>query len=213
MSQRAANSIKRILPKAKSSVVGQLDIYPAKVRFASQNPGEKIFILVRRHVFTNIGWLLRAGVIFILPIITVIAIDVIGNMSPELFPDGVNFRKLMPDTLWVILGLIYYTSLVTYVFAKFLDWYFDIYLVTSERFLHMEFKILTGKFVSEAPLSNIQDVKQRVVGLFPAIFNYGDVIVTTAAERGKFSFEHVPDPTWFRDVITDLAKLVEHSEP
>lgn len=211
MPQRVLNSIQQVLPRAKKSVFGQLDIYPAKVRFASQNPGERIFILVRQHVFTNFGWILRASIVFVLPVVLVILIDIAGSQFPEFFVDGVNIRSLLPDTLWFILALIYYTTLTTYIFAKFMDWYFDIYLVTSERFIHSEFRILTGKFISEAPLANIQDVSQSVVGLFPAIFDFGDVVVRTAAERGKFSFRSVPNPTWFRDVITDLAKIVENT--
>ena len=93
--------------------------------------------------------------------------------------------------------------------ARFIDWYFDIYLVTSERIIHSEFQILKGKTLSEAPLKNIQDVQQKIIGFFPSMFNYGDVIVQTAAEKGKFDFKSVPDPTWFMNVISDLAKLAE----
>ncbi len=60
---------------------------------------------------------------------------------------------------------------------------------------------------------NIQDISQKVLGFLPAAFNYGDIRIQTASERNQFYLKAVPDPTWFRDVISDLSKLVTQDEP
>lgn len=190
---------------------GQLAVYPPGVKFASQNHDERIFILIRQHVMTNIGWLFRTALLILLPLIIWLVIDFLIISFPVIFPQGADIRSFLPDTIWIVLALIYYTTVFTYAFAKFLDWYFDVYLVTSERIIHTEFRIMTGKFISEAPLRNIQDVSQSIVGFFPSLFNYGDVVVQTAAEKGKFYFRSVPDPNWFRDVVTDLAKVISRT--
>jgi hypothetical protein len=201
--------IREILPKEESMLFGQLDVYPPKVSFSSQNKNEKVFIMVRQHVITNFGWAFRVVLLVVLPILISLIIDLFALQFPENFPNGIRMRDFLPDSVWLVLALIYYGSIFTYGLAKLIDWYFDIYLVTSERIIHTEFQILKGKIVSEAPLRNIQDVSQKIIGFFPSIFNYGDVIVQTAAEKGKFYFKSVPDPTWFRNVISDLAKVLE----
>ncbi|MBW7954016.1 MAG: hypothetical protein QY330_02595 [Candidatus Dojkabacteria bacterium] len=201
-------SIREILPKPRKSLLGTLDVYPKGVEFATQDRGESVYILVRRHVITNLGWMLRVLAFLITPIIVIAAIEWAIASFPEFLPRGFNLWDFVSVGSWVLLALIYYSTVISYAFAKLLDWYFDIYLITSQRFIHIEFRILTGKFVSEASLKNIEDIRQNVVGILPALFDYGDIIVTTASDRGKFLFESVPDPTWFRNVLTDLSKFM-----
>jgi hypothetical protein len=202
------NAVRDILPREESRMFGQLDVYPPRVTFGGQNKGERIFIMVRQHILTNLGWVIRTAILIVAPFLVSIAIDYASGIFPQSFPDGVAVLKLLPAMVWIGLGLIYYSSVFTYAFANYIDWYFDIYFVTSERIIHNEFVFLKGKSVSEAPLENIQEVSQSVIGFLPSIFNYGDVIVQTAAEKGKFFFHSVPDPAWFTDVLADLAKIV-----
>jgi len=209
MASEVNHAVREILPRKESMLFGQLDIYPPRVSFSSQNKNEKVFIMVRQHVSINFGWLFRAVLLIVLPILISLVIDFFVAQFPENFPGGVKLSEFLPMEIWLVLALIYYSSIFSYMLARFIDWYFDIYLVTSERIIHSEFQILKGKTLSEAPLKNIQDVQQKIIGFFPSMFNYGDVIVQTAAEKGKFDFKSVPDPTWFMNVISDLAKLAE----
>ncbi|KXK26768.1 MAG: hypothetical protein TR69_WS6001000789 [candidate division WS6 bacterium OLB20] len=212
MADADPRSVREILPKPKSGLLGQLSVYPRGVSFATQDRGEHVYILARKHVITNLGWVFRATLLAVLPLLVIIGTEILADSFPQFIPRDFTLWELLAPGAWLVMAAIYYVNIFSYVFARFIDWYFDIYLVTSERFVHIEFRILTGKFISEAPLKNIEDVSQQVVGLFPALFNYGDIIITTASERGKFRFESVPDPTWFRDVLTDLNKLV-HTKP
>lgn len=186
-----------------------LEVYPADVSFFSQNQNEKVFILVRSHIFINAGWIFRTALFAALPIITYAVLEYLGTVLPEFVPQFKQLRDLLPAGYWLVLTLIYYSSLLTYAYFNFLHWFYNIYLVTSERFLHIEYKILSGKKIAEAPLRNIQDISQHIVGFFPSLFNYGDVSIQTASERGRFHFRSVPDPSWFRDVISDLAKIAD----
>lgn len=119
----------------------------------------------------------------------------------------------LPVGVWLIMGVIYYSTLVSYAFINFLNWYFNIYLVTNHRVVHFQFKAFTGKAITETPLTKIEDISQRIIGVFPSIFHYGDIRVQTAATKSNFFFKNVPDPTWFRDVLADLIKLVKSDEP
>jgi hypothetical protein len=87
-------------------------------------------------------------------------------------------------------------------------------MITDERMIHTEFKLLTGSKVSEAPLDNIVDISQENYGFLPSLFNYGNVKVQTAtAMKSRFDFQQIPDPSWFRSVLYELVKISEGGEP
>lgn len=107
----------------------------------------------------------------------------------------------------------YYLSIVALVLMNLMNWYYNIYLVTSDRVIDYDFKALSAYKVSEAEIENVQDVSQMSVGFLPNMFGYGDIMVQTASSRNKFYFKAVPKPSWLRDVIADLASLVRTEEP
>jgi len=209
MPPRIPDNLSKILPRRERKSLGSLQVYPEKVSFNSQDPGESIYILMRSHIAVNIGWILRfiAGVIA--PVIFIILIQIFNALLVSRGIDPLSIGDLLPVSNWVMALLFYYTLVLSYALANFLDWYFDVYLVTNLRILHVDFKVFTGQFVAEAALVNIEDVSTHIIGFLPSFFNYGDVLVQTAAEKTKFNLVALPDPSWFRDVITDLSNLAK----
>jgi hypothetical protein len=213
--------INKILPKKYKSRFGTMDIYPDNVGFETQNTGEKIFIKVRSHIITNFGWIFRGVISLFAPVIAVIGISLLEVILSLIFPSSGNKNSselineiffLIPWQIYFVGFLMYYSALTTYFFINFLNWYFNIYLVTNQRIIHIEYKAFTGKNIAEAPLKNIEDISQKIIGFFPSIFNYGNVRIQTAAQRSKFYLLSVPNPSWFRDVVSDLAKLVQSNK-
>lgn len=216
-----AKTLGQILPRNKRSMFGTLEVYPHEVRFATQNKGERIFIKTRSHFIINIGWLFNTLFFGLVPLISTVGLNLvkivfnsIGLVDLSIFLSEIeDLIYTIPFTVWLMLALTYYTFLMSFALIKFLNWYFNIYLVTNERVLHMTYTAFTGKRVAETSLENIEDISQKTIGFLPAIFNFGDIRIQTAAKKGQFLLRHVPDPSWFRDVISDLAKLVESHEP
>jgi hypothetical protein len=79
--------------------------------------------------------------------------------------------------------MLYYSSIVTYGLVCFLDWYYDIDLITNERMISVDFKILSGRSITETPLADIVDIAEKKYGIIPAIFNYGELFFRTSAEK------------------------------
>ncbi len=161
-----------------------------------------MYVLARAHVVTNLGWIIRLAMSSTIPLFIFAFIDY--------FSVRIDF---VPTNIIVLLLLAYYLTLATMAIMYLSAWYFNIYLVTSERILHYKFSPLSSYKVSEAEIENIQDVSQISIGFLPNLVGYGDILVQTAATRNKFYFRAVSRPVWFRDVITDLAKLVRTNEP
>ncbi|MBN1916237.1 PH domain-containing protein [Candidatus Dojkabacteria bacterium] len=196
---RRIDSAAGILPDHEGGPFSSYEINPKGIRFGTQNPYEKVFVLIRPHILTNIGWMITAGAVFIVPFVVAYLIDTFG------IPLG-DFVSLERQLIVIV---IYYSFLLTYVLFNFLDWYFDIYLVTNQRLIDYEFSPISSYHVIELALEDIQDIRDSTVGLLPSLFHYGTVIISSAAERGNFKFRAVPQPSRFRDVIGDLSSAVK----
>jgi len=209
MPPQIPNSLAKILPRRERKSFGILEIYPEHVSFNSQDPGESIYILMRSHIAVNVGWVMRFIMAVIFPVLVFVTYRVFGALLISHGIEPIGIIQLMPFSNWVMALLLYYSLAFSYALTNFLDWYFDVYLVTNLRILHVDFKVFTGKSVAEAALVNIEDVSTTIVGFLPSFFDYGDVLVQTAAEKTKFNLLALSNPSWFRDVITDLSNLAK----
>ncbi|MEI6462578.1 MAG: PH domain-containing protein [bacterium] len=189
----------RLFPDKKGNSLSSLQIYPKSVKFATQDEGEQVFILTRAHVITNIGWIMTSilgiAVAFLFqPILLFLNLNVTAFNDRPFFGLSITF--------------VYLAVLFAYILDNFLKWYFNVYIITDKRILDYDYEAYKQYKISEASLVNIEDVTQRQVGLFPALFNYGNITIQTAAERMQFEFEKVPNPSYLRDKIMDLSDLL-----
>lgn len=195
-----SENLHRILPEKKDGAISSVIILPEKLEFETQNPNERVFIMLRMHKITNLGWFLSSIIMMLIPIIFLSLVDV-GEI--ELIKDF-SFKPVYINlalAFWYV--IVFTTSLM-----KFLSWYFNIYVITNERIIDFDFNPFAYHKISEASLESIVDATQESIGFLPMIFNYGDVYIQTAGEKREFDFNHVPKPAWVRDKIMDLRDLV-----
>lgn len=195
--ERKKQAFRRVIPARSGSNFNGLVILPKSVSFAGQNAGEQIFMLLRRHWSTNIGWIVNEAFYAVFPIILYTVLEFFN----------LNLIDLLGWKLFIVLVLIFYSVLLTNTIRHLSDWYFNLYLVTSERVIDYDYHPFTSSGASESTLVSIQDVKQVSIGFLPSIFDYGDVSIYTAADKNVITFHKVPNPTLVRDKILDLADV------
>jgi uncharacterized membrane protein YdbT with pleckstrin-like domain len=139
--------------------------------------------------------LVLAGGIFFLPLI-------FPNIVQE--KDSYNLFLFLENTFLLFLWI--------YSFFIWIDYYFDVWIITSDRIINIEQKGLFMRCVSELKFERIQDVTVEVGGVIPTIINYGDVLVQTAGETERFDFRHISDPYAVKDLIMSLQKKQEKEE-
>ena len=88
------------------------------------------------------------------------------------------------------------------------DHYNDDYIVTNKRVVHEERVPLVFKSRTEAPLRSIQDIQQSQEGLLAQLYDFGDLIIETAGERGHVIFRQIPDPTQTQEIIFEQIERV-----
>jgi len=109
-------------------------------------------------------------------------------------------------------GLIFwYLISFAYIFEQFLSWFFNVYIVTDERVFDVDFLNLVYREITDANIDQIQDVTVRVGSVIRTVFDYGDIIIQTAAQIPQIEFEAVPHPDRVAQVLREL-RVEEETE-
>jgi len=176
---------------------------PPDFHFDGQKNGEKVLLVLRRHWFNILSQFL---VVFFLLIFLIGSYLIVPLFMPQ-------FSRMYQSGRLLSFGenLLAMLTWITF-FAIWVDYYFDIWIVTDQRIINIEQKGLFNRSVSELELPRIQDVTAEIQGIIPTFFTYGDVYIQTAAEQDRFHFRQIPDPYGVKDMIMRLQKKLDKSE-
>ena len=161
-----------------------------------QKTYEKVEFIIRRH------WVTFIPVIIFLIVLAVLPIGVYFLLTNSLDSYLQNQAYFAAG---VLLGSVYYLSIILFFYTYFTEFHLDLWIVTNDRLLDIEQKTLFARTISEVDLFQVQDITSEVHGIFPSIFNYGNIILQTAGAVPKFIFRSVANPNKLREVILNLA--------
>ena len=166
---------------------------PENIYFATQEKGEKIVFVLRASFITNFRWIFLTIVCFLLPIfyMNFVSVQKVALISP---PELEN-----------ALILFWYILLVVYAIEHYIEWYFNVYVVTDRRVVDIDFAPLFSKKISETTYDKIEDTSFTMNNFIQTLFNFGDVFLQTAAEQREFEFRNVPNPARVQDILSDYA--------
>ena len=180
--------------------LSSISLMPSNVKFANQSASEHVVLLIRSHRIILIGYFTRFIVNLLIPIILYLLINWIHTIS--IF-QGINI-DIKP--IYIISGfLLWYLWSFTKFFGDFLYWFYNAYVVTSERLVDLDFLTVLNHSIKELDLKNIEDAVDTHNGILQTIFDMGRVVISTASERTTFSLDNVPKSSQVRDFIMDLS--------
>jgi uncharacterized membrane protein YdbT with pleckstrin-like domain len=183
------------------TVMGPLTAFavnPTALRFETQEETEKVILFLRQHFIVNVPWML-------ITILLVIAPTVI---FPFLFR-ALSLNMAFPASYYVVGAMFWYLATFGFALSSFIGWFFNIYIVTNERIVDIDFFYLLYKKFSQAELTKIQDINYTSGGVLAAMFNFGNVVVETAGEAPNIDFELIPFP---EKVVETIRELTEREE-
>jgi len=169
--------------------------------FFPQKSYEKVVYLLRRHWITFFGSAFFYAILLAIPLGFYVFI---GYAFPDILANLLTGQVLFP--IVVLAVSIYYLSIWLFLFTGFIDYYLDLWTVTTDRIVSIEQEGLFSRTISEVDLYKIQDVTSEVNGFLPTVFNYGTIYIQTATEKERFVFEQVPNPNEIRERILGLAE-------
>jgi membrane protein YdbS with pleckstrin-like domain len=185
--------------------LGSLSVWPKGVSFESQHDDEVVILLARRHIITNLWWLALSCLLLFVPFFW-------GS-----FPIIPQFNFQVQFGLWVV----WYLGLFFFVLERLLLWYYNIYIITDERVIDVDFFGLLYKNLNITQIRKIEDVNYSQIGMFSSLFNYGDVVIQTSSEQmsievdkegSSFTFKSIPNPDRIAIVLGELIEQEELEE-
>ena len=191
--EAAIGSTKASYKEPEGGLLSAFNYYPEKVNFETQDEEEEIVLLLRQHPIVNVRWIL---------------ITIIGIFAP-LILSSFPILDFLPRSYQFIAVLGWYLLVSAYILESFLFWYFNVYIVTTERIVDIDFFNLIYKRVSDADLTKIQDVTYSMGGVIRTLLNYGDLNIQTAGEMPNFDFLAVPQPDRVAKILQDLREEEE----
>lgn len=162
--------------------------------FDSQLDGENVLLLLRRHPITQITKFLTVILMLIVPF----------------FFNQISFYYLLEGNFQTAILLLWYLIIVGYSLESFLTWFYNVYIITDERIIDIDFLSLIYRNVSAAKIDKIEDITAVTSGVAQSIFDYGTIHIQTAAEKTEFEFEDVPHPTRVTQFLNEM--LVEEEK-
>ncbi len=174
----------------------------ANFHFKGQKDNESIIMIVRRHWFDIFKQMLL--IFFMLAAL-------FGSLVylPLLFP---IFTETTMRSLFIFLENSFALFIWIILFLVWIDYYFDVWIITTKRIVNIDQKGLFIRTVSELEFDKIQDVTTEVTGVISTFLNFGNVYIQTAGEKERFVFKQVPNPYAIKDLIMNLEEKEERSE-
>jgi hypothetical protein len=165
-------------------------LYPNDIEFETKHDKEDIVLMLRQHPIVNVKW-----VFFTLLLLS----------GPTLL-GMLGVFALLPAGFQLVITMAWYLVTSAYAIEGFLNWYFNVFFITTDSIIDVDFFNLVDKRVSQADLEMIQDISYSTNGVLGTMLNYGNVQIQTAAEITEFKFESVPNPEKVVKILEDLME-------
>jgi len=161
---------------------------PKRLTIDIQAKDEQIVLLLRQHCVTQIKWVLVAIFMFFAPIIF----------------SSIQVLSFLPLTYRLASLLGWYLLTVGFSIESYLKWFYRVFIVTDERIIDVDFISMIYKDVSTTKIDKIEDITSLTSGFLSSIFDYGTVIIQTAATKQELNFENVPHPSKVTALLNEM---------
>lgn len=163
--------------------------------------GKDIVIFARRHWVSFLGDIIMSVLLLIIPLVLIL-------VALYFLPD--NFQGKVLNFI-VVFGSAYYLVMLTFIFSAWISYYYDIYILTSDKIVDITQSGFFNRKIAQLSLLRVQDVSSKIEGFFPTFFVFGDVLVETAGEKVEtFLLKDIPNPQKFSASVLELHdQLIE----
>lgn len=155
--------------------------------FEGQEPGEVVTLLVRQHSFTIMAPMSFLFLFALAPLVVLMAIPTVASVA------------------FFFLSIVYYMALWIVLFYRLTLYTLNTMVVTDRRIVSNEQKGFFQRKVSELNAYRVQDISINVSGMIRTFFDFGDIVVQSAASEREFIFEAIGEPDKVKDTIMKVA--------
>ena len=157
------------------------------IRLKDFKPDEHVVAVARKHWFVFFVEVLGLVILFLIPFffIPFISVFIAAGGGAVSVPAGYGlfFAGLWALILWQLL------------FARWTDFYYDVWIITNWRIIDIDQKGLFKRNVATLlDLAHVEDITTETGSFFGTFLDYGTLQVQTAAARDEFYMIDIAHP-------------------
>lgn len=160
---------------------------------------EDLILSIRRHGIVLLARVLPPLLVLLVPVAFLMSGLSMMDSDPDLGQSTVQVATtalvilFIPLMAWILLGIY--------------DWQNDSFYVTKKRVIRSAKYYFISQKLTEARLSEIQNVSILVPDMVATMLNYGTVVIETAAQEGRIVFDSIGYPTHVQKTILELCGI------
>ncbi|MEN9390320.1 MAG: hypothetical protein RLZZ283_420 [Candidatus Parcubacteria bacterium] len=157
---------------------------------------EHLVTVVRHHWLVLVFHIVGLGFVFIIPFI---AVPVLGAVVSQ---SGLDVAQI--GAMAGFLGSLWALIIWQFLWVRWTDWYFDVWIVTNWRIIDIDQKGLFRRNTATIlDLNHIQDIDTELNGILGNLFDFGSIEVQSAGTKTEFSFEDARNPVRVERLIRE----------
>jgi len=157
---------------------------------------EKVLAVVHKHWFVMVGPIITFAALIFAPIMVIIILPLITK----------GFDRVLVEVLTDFSLSLYIMILLLFMFLIWMDFYLDMWIITSKRIIDIEQRGLFFREISEIPLVHIQDITLEVHGIIRTFLKFGTIRIQTAGER-EFAVRDIPRLYEIKDLLLKYSQI------
>lgn len=186
----------------KMSSLTSLASFPSNIKVYGQNQNEHILLFIRKDKIVLAYHVFMLLLTFLFPLLLAALIVTLSRYAPA---GSINLDPLFNSKFVPVFGLIWLSIILTTFFNTFFKWYYDLNLLTNNRFIDLDLIGLFHNRLEETSILSIEDAKDTQTGIIQSLFKMGNLEIFTASGETVFNLENVPESDKIRDFVMDVV--------
>lgn len=192
--QNTSSETKAVLPTENHiHALSSYCEHPSYLALEGKDIHATVKFFLRRHLITNIPWLFTTIVLLFIPLLIQALITISGTVLPPL-----------PNNFITVFLLLYYLIGLTYAFINFLDWFYNIIIITDNEIIDVDYSDVILHNVAATKVSLVEDVQYKQSGFIEGLFNFGDLFVQTAGGHENIEALKIPQPARIARIVLEF---------
>lgn len=163
---------------------------------------ETVVLIIHKHWFAMARSLFFFSFLVLFPLALFFLIPFFETLAPNV---RLERTLIAYEPLAYFTAALYVLALILILFYAWMQYYLDMWVITSKRILDITQRGLFDIEIAEIPLARVQDVTVDINGFIETVLHFGNVRIQTAGER-EFCIRDVPRLYEIKDLIIKCSE-------
>lgn len=171
------------------------------------NPEERIYLIKRRHPIILKFQIFPFLFLFFLVLVVIFVLFFKKINWPQFLIQQIpQLSKYRLNFILIFFLSLFLPFIWSIIFLNIMFYYLNYWIVTNQRIIFARLKGIFNVEYIGVFYDKIQDITVSIKGFLPSFFRFGDIRIQTAAEKGQFFLDSIPEPEITKQVILEAQR-------